>query len=90
MYTAVTHNANLWTPESVQDKLMRQLGLVLATLPTNLHTGQSQGRRHDIIRLSGENLTTGLNGGALFLFAGDSKNADVTYVSPFLTHLSAV
>lgn len=69
---------------------MEQLGFTLATLPANLHTSQSQGKRHDIIQLGGENLAAGLNGEALFLFAGDSKDADAIYANPLLAHLPAV
>lgn len=90
VYTAAAHSANLWTPESAQGKLMEQLGFTLATLPANLHTSQSQGKRHDIIQLGGENLAAGLNGEALFLFAGDSKDADAIYANPLLAHLPAV
>ena len=90
VYTAAAHSANLWTPESAQGKLMQQLGFTLAPLPAGLHTSQSQGKRHDIIQLGGENLAAGLNGEALFLFAGDSKDADAIYANPLLAHLPAV
>ena len=90
VYTAAAHSANLWTPESAQGKLMEQLGFTLAPLPAGLHTSQSQGKRHDIIQLGGENLAAGLNGEALFLFAGDNKDADAIYANPLLAHLPAV
>ncbi|MBB1200242.1 Fe2+-enterobactin ABC transporter substrate-binding protein [Enterobacteriaceae bacterium 89] len=90
VYTAAAHSANLWTPESAQGKLLEQLGFALAPLPAGLHTSQSQGKRHDIIQLGGENLATGLNGQSLFLFAGDQKDADAIYANPLLAHLPAV
>ncbi|MDS0113331.1 Fe2+-enterobactin ABC transporter substrate-binding protein, partial [Enterobacter hormaechei subsp. steigerwaltii] len=74
VYTAAAHTANLWTTDSAQGKLLHQLGFTLAALPDGLHTSQSQGKRHDIIQLGGENLATGLNGEGLFVFAGDQKD----------------
>ncbi|EJJ4223260.1 Fe2+-enterobactin ABC transporter substrate-binding protein [Salmonella enterica] len=90
VYTPAAHSANLWTPESAQGKLLAQLGFTLATLPRGLQTSKSQGKRHDIIQLGGENLAAGLNGESLFLFAGDSKDAAALYANPLLTHLPAV
>ncbi|WES69742.1 Fe2+-enterobactin ABC transporter substrate-binding protein [Superficieibacter sp. HKU1] len=90
VYTAAAHSANLWTADSAQGKLLQQLGFTLATLPAGLYTSQSQGKRHDIIQLGGENLAAGLNGQSLFLFAGDQKDADAIYANPLLSHLPAV
>ena len=90
VYTPAAHGANLWTEESAQGKLMQQLGFALAPLPANLHTSQSQGKRHDIVQLGGENLAAGLNGEALFLFASDQKDADALSQNPLLAHLPAV
>jgi len=90
VYTPAAHGANLWTEESAQGKLMQQLGFNLAPLPANLHTSQSQGKRHDIVQLGGENLAAGLNGESLFLFASDQKEADALSQNPLLAHLSAV
>ena len=80
VYTAAAHSANLWTPESAQGQMLEQLGFTLAKLPAGLNASQSQGKRHDIIQLGGENLAAGLNGESLFLFAGDQKDADAIYV----------
>ncbi|KNC93092.1 Fe2+-enterobactin ABC transporter substrate-binding protein [Trabulsiella odontotermitis] len=90
VYTAAAHSANLWTAESAQGKLLHQLGFSLAPLPAGLHTSQSQGKRHDILQLGGENLATGLNGESLFLFAGDHKDIEAIYADPLLAHLPAV
>lgn len=90
VYTPAAHSANLWTTESAQGKFLQQLGFTLAELPAGLSTSQSQGKRHDIIQLGGENLATGLNGEGLFLFAGDQKDADAVYANPLLAHLPAV
>jgi ABC-type Fe2+-enterobactin transport system substrate-binding protein len=73
VYTAAAHSANIWTKESAQGQLLEQLGFTLADLPGGLHASQSQGKRHDIVQLGGENLAAGLNGQSLFLFAGDQK-----------------
>ncbi|HGH3370672.1 TPA: Fe2+-enterobactin ABC transporter substrate-binding protein [Kluyvera cryocrescens] len=90
VYTAAAHSANLWTSESAQGQFLQQLGFTQATLPAGLHASQSQGKRHDIIQLGGENLATGLNGESLFLFAGDQKDVDAIYANPLLAHLPAV
>ncbi|MBE4874368.1 Fe2+-enterobactin ABC transporter substrate-binding protein [Enterobacter cloacae complex sp. P38RS] len=90
VYTAAAHTANLWTTESAQGKLLHQLGFTLAALPDGLHTSKSQGKRHDIIQLGGENLATGLNGEGLFVFAGDEKDVAAIYANPLLAHLPSV
>ena len=90
VYTAAAHSANLWTAESAQGKLLHQLGFTLADLPAGLQTSPSQGKRHDIIQLGGENLATGLNGEGLFVFAGDEKDVAAIYANPLLAHLPSV
>jgi len=90
VYNPGAHNANLWTQDSAQGKLLAQLGFTLATLPRGLNTSKSQGKRHDIVQLGGENLASGLNGEALFLFASDQKDADELNANPLLAHLTAV
>ena len=90
VYTAAAHSANLWTAESAQGKLLHQLGFTLADLPAGLQTSTSQGKRHDIIQLGGENLATGLNGEGLFVFAGDEKDGAAIYANPLLAHLPSV
>jgi iron complex transport system substrate-binding protein len=90
VYTATAHSANIWTKESAQGQMLEQLGFTLATLPAGLHASQSQGKRHDIVQLGGENLAAGINGQSLFLFAGDQKDADAIYANPLLSHLPAV
>ncbi|WP_317910493.1 Fe2+-enterobactin ABC transporter substrate-binding protein [Klebsiella michiganensis] len=90
VYTAAAHSSNIWTKESAQGQLLEQLGFTLADLPGGLHASQSQGKRHDIVQLGGENLAAGLNGQSLFLFAGDQKDADAINANPLLAHLPAV
>ena len=90
VYTAAAHSANLRTTESAQGKLLHQLGFTLADLPAGLQTSTSQGKRHDIIQLGGENLATGLNGEGLFVFAGDEKDVAAIYANPLLAHLPSV
>ena len=90
VYTAAAHSANLWTTESAQGKLLHQLGFTLADLPAGLQTSTSQGKRHDIIQLGGENLATGLTGEGLFVFAGDEKDVAAIYANPLLAHLPSV
>ncbi|NDL63838.1 Fe2+-enterobactin ABC transporter substrate-binding protein [Acerihabitans arboris] len=82
--------ANLWTADSSQGQLLRQLGFQLAEPPKSLSGGQSMGKRKDIVQLSGENLATGLNGQTFLLFANDDANARALLANPFLAHLPAV
>jgi ABC-type Fe2+-enterobactin transport system substrate-binding protein len=65
-------------------------GLYPCTIACRIADLKSQGKRHDIIQLGGENLATGLNGEGLFLFAGDQKDVDAIYANPLLAHLPAV
>lgn len=90
VYNPAAHNANLWTKDSAQGQLMEQLGFALASLPAGLQGSQSQGKRHDIVQLGGENLASGLNGEALFLFASDQKDTDALLANPLLAHIPAV
>ncbi|WP_058912098.1 Fe2+-enterobactin ABC transporter substrate-binding protein [Entomohabitans teleogrylli] len=90
VYTPAAHTANLWTPASAQGQLLEQLGFTLATPPATLQTSQSQGKRHDIIQLGGENLSAGLNGQSLLLFANSDQEAAALQQDPLLAHLPAV
>ncbi len=82
--------ANVWTADSPQGQLLRQLGFTLAEPPGSLAAGQSMGRRQDIIQLSGENLAAGLNGQSLLLFAGNDADTQALLANPFLAHLPPV
>lgn len=90
VYNPAARNANMWTRDSAQGQLLQESGFTLAALPVGLQTSHSQGKRHDIIQLGGENLAAGLNGEALLLFAGDEKDADALRANPLLGHLPAV
>lgn len=91
VYTPAAHSANLWTAQSAQGKLLAQLGFSLAPLPqTLLKQQQTQGKRHDIIQLGGENLAAGLNGQTLLLFVADQKDVKAMYDDPLLTHLAPI
>lgn len=90
VYNPAARNANMWTHDSAQGQLLQESGFTLAALPAGLQTSHSQGKRHDIIQLGGENLAAGLNGEALLLFAGDEKDADALRANPLLGHLPAV
>ncbi|MEA9391497.1 Fe2+-enterobactin ABC transporter substrate-binding protein [Acerihabitans sp. TG2] len=82
--------ANVWTAHSPQGQLLQQLGFTLAEPPSTLATGQSMGRRQDIVQLSGENLAAGLNGQTLLLFAGNDADTQALLANPFLAHLPPV
>ncbi len=82
--------ANLWTSASPQGQLLHELGFTLATAPDNVHGGQSQGVRKDIVQLAGENMAEGLNGKTLLLFSGDDNDSQRLMDNRFLAHLPAV
>ena len=90
VYNPATRQANLWTNASSQGQLLESLGFKLAELPAGLKTGHSQGQRHDILQLAGENVATGLNGQTFLLFAADAKEAEAVRSNPLLAHLPAV
>lgn len=90
VYNPATRQANLWTAASSQGQLLESLGFTLAKLPAGLETGHSQGQRHDILQLAGENVATGLTGQTFLLFAADAKEAEAVRSNPLLAHLPAV
>lgn len=90
VYNPAARAANLWTPDSDQGQLLREMGFTLATPPAALHASQSMGKQHNIIQLGGENLAAGLNGDYLMLFAGNDKDVQAIYDNPLLAHLPAV
>ncbi|MDE1494801.1 Fe2+-enterobactin ABC transporter substrate-binding protein [Xenorhabdus bovienii] len=90
VYYADGRGVNLWTPSSAQGQLLHQLGFTLATLPTNLKTETSMGKREDIIQLSAEGLADGLNGQSFMLFATNDSTIQAVNANPFLQHLPAV
>ncbi len=90
VYHTPARTANLWTPESAQGQLLKELGFTLATPPAHMQTSQSQGKRHDILQLGGENLAAGLNGQTVLLFANDNRDADALRNNPLLAHIPAV
>lgn len=90
VYSADGKTANLWTPLSSQGQLLQQLGFTLATIPPHFASSYSQGRRHDIIQLSGEKMPEALNGQTLLLFSANKTDAQRLLTNPFLAQLPAV
>ncbi|MFE8101715.1 Fe2+-enterobactin ABC transporter substrate-binding protein [Brenneria goodwinii] len=82
--------ANICTAASAQGQLLNELGFQLATLPANIKTGTSQGKRLDIVQISGENMADSLNGKSLLLFAADNRTVYRLIGNPFLSHLEPV
>ncbi|WP_395858572.1 Fe2+-enterobactin ABC transporter substrate-binding protein [Affinibrenneria salicis] len=82
--------ANIWTPASAQGQLLAELGFQLAALPDHIPTETSQGKRRDILQISGENMADGLNGQSLLLFSADDRTVDSVIANPFLSHLAPV
>ncbi|OSN00691.1 Fe2+-enterobactin ABC transporter substrate-binding protein [Lonsdalea britannica] len=81
---------NIWTRASAQGQLLSELGFQLADLPPNLPTETSQGKRRDIVQISGENMADSLNGKSLLLFSADEKTVGNLMNNPFLRHIEPV
>ncbi|AGQ32214.1 MULTISPECIES: Fe2+-enterobactin ABC transporter substrate-binding protein [Serratia] len=90
VFSADGKSANLWTAESSQGQMLKQLGFTLAVPSDKLNNSRSMGMRKDIIQLAGENLAEGLNGQTLMLFANNESDAQRLMANPFLAHLPAV
>ncbi|ROH83375.1 Fe2+-enterobactin ABC transporter substrate-binding protein [Lonsdalea populi] len=81
---------NIWTRASAQGQLLSELGFQLADLPPGLPTETSQGKRRDIVQISGENMADSLNGKSLLLFSADEKTVGNLMNNPFLSHIEPV
>lgn len=81
---------NLWTGASAQGQLLKELGFQLAALPKGIKAETSQGKRQDIIQISGENMADSLNGKSLLLFSADERTVYKVIGNPFLSHLEPV
>ncbi|MCL2892922.1 Fe2+-enterobactin ABC transporter substrate-binding protein [Brenneria tiliae] len=82
--------ANIWTKASAQGQLLSELGFQLAILPEGIKTETKQGKRQDIVQISGENMADSLNGKSLLLFSADDKLIREVMANPFLSHLEPV
>nr|WP_232486910.1 Fe2+-enterobactin ABC transporter substrate-binding protein [Pectobacterium parmentieri] len=81
---------NLWTDASAQGQLLHELGFQLATPPAWLKTETSQGKRQDIVQVSGENMADSLTGRSLLLFSADENVVKKMLANPFLRYLEPV
>ncbi|QDQ27207.1 Fe2+-enterobactin ABC transporter substrate-binding protein [Chitinimonas arctica] len=82
--------ANVWTAESAQGKLLKDLGFQLAEVPESVKGDRSMGVRRDIIQLSGEKFADGLQGRSLLLFAANEAVAEQLKRNRFLARNPAV
>lgn len=69
--------------------MLSELGFQLATLPEG-KTETKQGKRQDIVQISGENMADSLNGKSLLLFSADDSLIREVMANPFLSHLEPV
>ncbi|BES85829.1 iron-enterobactin transporter substrate-binding protein [Pectobacterium araliae] len=81
---------NLWTAASAQGKLLTALGFQLAALPAGIQTETRQGKRQDIVQISGENMAASLNGQSLLLFSTRESTVSNVMNNPFLSHLMPI
>ncbi|MEE3651298.1 MULTISPECIES: Fe2+-enterobactin ABC transporter substrate-binding protein [unclassified Brenneria] len=82
--------ANLWTIDSAQGQLLKQLGFELAAVPDAVRGNHSMGMRKDLVQLSGEKMADGLNGNTYLLFSTDEESIEPLLANPFVAHLPAV
>ncbi|PWC11836.1 Fe2+-enterobactin ABC transporter substrate-binding protein [Brenneria corticis] len=82
--------ANLWTTDSAQGQLLKQLGFELAIVPDSVKGNYSMGKRKDLVQLSGEKMADGLNGNTYLLFSTDGESVEQLLANPFVAHLPAV
>ncbi|MDW6003033.1 Fe2+-enterobactin ABC transporter substrate-binding protein [Vibrio mangrovi] len=87
VYSAADRAAHLWQRNSAQGRLLEALGFQLA-LPTD--TGLLAPGRHDIIRVTGEQLPQALNGETFLLFAADQRDIHTLSGNLFMRMLPAV
>lgn len=71
-----TEDANIWTAESAQGKLLTELGFTLAELPEVVLGDNSMGTRKDIVHVSPENYSRAFTGNTVVLV--NATDADVT------------
>jgi ABC-type Fe2+-enterobactin transport system substrate-binding protein len=82
--------ANLWTADSAQGRVLRELGFELAAVPDAVKGDTSMGKRHDIVQVSGEKFAQALQGRTLLLFSANEKTVAQLERNRFLTNLPAV
>ncbi|AVJ17495.1 Fe2+-enterobactin ABC transporter substrate-binding protein [Serratia sp. MYb239] len=81
---------NIWTPASAQGQLLQELGFTLAPLPPDISGNHTQGKRNDIIQLSGEKMARAVSGATILLFSADGRTVKKFTGNPFLSQLPAV
>jgi ABC-type Fe2+-enterobactin transport system substrate-binding protein len=69
-------SANVWTPESAQGKLLKEVGFDLADVPEGTTSQGEMGKRSDIYEVTGENLSKAVTGKSVFLFNANEKTAE--------------
>lgn len=82
--------ANVWTPDSAQGRLLLDLGFTLATVPDSVKGNTSMGIRKDIIQLSGEKFSEGLQGKTMLLFTADDASVQKIKENKFLQQNVAI
>lgn len=90
VWDSLSQSANVWTEDSAQGQFLTQAGVRLAPMPPSVRPRMTQGKRHDIVPLAGENLVNGLTGNSLLLFAATDNDRLSLLKSPLLSHLPAV
>ncbi|MFC7624398.1 Fe2+-enterobactin ABC transporter substrate-binding protein [Microlunatus sp. GCM10028923] len=81
-------SANVWTAESAQAVLLRDVGFTLAEVPADLRT--TRAGRKDVINIAEENLERGLAGRTWILIAPGPTTEDQVRRHPLLAGTDAV
>lgn len=90
VYAPDGSGANVWTSSSGQGRLLQDLGFTLATVPDSVKGDTSMGIRKDIVQLSGEKFSEGLQGQTMLLFAANETAVSNIKKNPFLKHNPAI
>ncbi|MCX7204370.1 MAG: Fe2+-enterobactin ABC transporter substrate-binding protein [Proteobacteria bacterium] len=90
VYYEDNSGANVWTANSGQGRLLLDLGFTLAKVPDSVKGNTSMGLRKDIIQLSGEKFSEGLQGQTMLLFTADDTIVQKIKSNKFLAQNPAI
>jgi iron complex transport system substrate-binding protein len=81
---------NIWTSESAQGQLLKQLGFTLADVPESVKGDISMGIRKDIVIATGERFSDAITGESVLLFSANQTRVVDLKTNPYLQEKSAI
>lgn len=85
-----SEDANIWTAESAQGKLLVDLGFTLAEIPTGTLGDNSMGARKDIVHVAPENYSLAFTGNTIVLVNADESDVAAYLADPQLAQTPPV